>query len=135
MDGGVVGPLGEGQIPEPLAGFLMNISSEILFEGAVDDLGLPIRLRMVRRAHTQLSSTKTEKLPPEMTEEEGVSIGHQAPRKAVMFTHHINETKRNLVSRVLCWKGAEMSPLGVTVNYNQYNRVTVRWREAENEIQ
>lgn len=53
----------------------MNEATKILFNDAVEHLRLPIALGMISHAHAQLGPAEFGKLPPELAEEEGVTVG------------------------------------------------------------
>ena len=50
---------------------VVNKTAEILFNDAIEHLGLPVALGMISCAHAQLGPTLFEKLPPEFLRKMG----------------------------------------------------------------
>lgn len=48
---GIVRPLREVQVSIPVAGFVVDVSSEVLFQGPIDDLSLFVGLRVISGCH------------------------------------------------------------------------------------
>lgn len=125
MNRGIVRPLREVQITIPLTGFVMNVSSEILFQGPINDLSLSVELRVIGGGHAQLCATETEEFLPEMVEEQGVSVGDETSGKAVKFVDEVEEMDCNLVSCVMGGECSKMSPFGIPVDNHHDDRVTL----------
>lgn len=67
----------------------MNLRPQILFEGPIDNLGLAVRLRVVRRAHTELRTTELEQLTSKMADKHRVSVRHDTTGKPVKLADAI----------------------------------------------
>lgn len=132
MDRSIVTPFCQGKISIPLTGLMVNISSEILLEGPVDNFCLSVRLRVVCGTHPQLSTTETEEFLPEMAEEKSVAVGDEASWKAVVFANHVNESSSHLVRGVSGWKSSEMGSLGIAIYYDQnYSMAVGFWKTGD----
>lgn len=132
MNRGIVRPLREVQITIPLTGFVMNVSSEILFQGPINDLSLSVELRVIGGGHAQLCATETEEFLPEMAEEKSVAVGDEASWKAVVFANHVNESSSHLVRGVSGWKSSEMGSLGIAIYHDQnYSMAVGFWKTGD----
>ena len=60
MGQGIVGPFGPHQETTPCGWFLMHKGSQILLDDAIHGFRLSIKLRMVSRAHMELSAAQFE---------------------------------------------------------------------------
>lgn len=71
---GIVRPLRKVQVSKPVAGFVVDVGAEILFQSPIDDLSLSVGLRMIRCRHSKLGAAETEELLPELAEEQSVPV-------------------------------------------------------------
>ena len=69
----------------------MDEGSQILFNYAIQNLCLSINLGVIREAHPQKCHTRTEEFLQESADENGVSVGDQAPENPMDFDDNVDE--------------------------------------------
>lgn len=69
----------------------MDEGSQILFNYAIQNLCLSINLWVIREAHSQKCPTQTEEFLQESADENGVSVGDQAPENPMDFDDNVDE--------------------------------------------
>ena len=83
METGVIPKLRQADPAQPLLGAGMNKAPEKCFEALVHPLRLAIGLRVIGRAHAELSTYQMEQLLPEMAGEDAVAVGDDVGWHAV----------------------------------------------------
>lgn len=113
----------------------MDIWTKVLFQDAVEDLRLAIRLWVVRGTQLDFGATQLKQLMPEVADKNGVSIRHQALQKSMKLADNVNEKKSDLVSWLMRWECPKMCPFGEPVDYDENGAVPLRQWQACNEVE
>lgn len=113
----------------------MDKCPEILLDHAIHHLCLAVRLRMIRRAHLELSATELEKFLPKSTHKKGIMIEDKASGHAVNLSGGLHEYLSHYSSSAMRWKYPNVYPLGETVHHDQHCCVTLRRRQANYKVE
>jgi len=80
----------------PLKGSVNKERPKIVFQALIDNLSLPISLRMVGRRHYQLKTLKLHQFSPKLGSKHRVPIRNQRSRHAMEFQDVLSKEMSNL---------------------------------------
>lgn len=108
----IIPELCEWEPAKPLGWTGVNRATKKIFQALIQSFSLPIRLRVIRGAHHQLSISKHEQLLPEAARENLVTIRDDAMRKSMELVNVISENCGNLESCERVLEGQKVCILG-----------------------
>ena len=124
MDRCVIRPFSKGNVSSPMGRVGMYKRTEILFQCAIKNFGLPVCFGMVRCAHAQLCTAQTKQFTPESTYKNWITVRNQAARDAMVLANHVHEKLGNLKCSEMSGKSAKMSIFRETINNYKDYRMT-----------
>lgn len=89
--GRVIPKLGQLQPFRPFVGVGVHKTAKICFQALIDALRLPVRLRVISRAHSQLSVHQSKQFPPKSAREYLISIRYDGLRQTMQFKDVVKE--------------------------------------------
>jgi hypothetical protein len=85
----------------PLVWFVVDKRAQVLLQNSIQNFSLPVGLRVVRGAHSEFGTTKTEEFSPKVTNENWISVRDKASWNAVVFANYIQEERSHFEGRVI----------------------------------
>ena len=119
----VVAPLCPMKISTPFCRLLMNKGLQVLLECSVDHLGLPICLRVIGGAHTQLGTLQLEELMPESAQKNGIPVRNEASQGTMKLAYCLGKHSGNPGGGITLWKWGKACCLRKAVDNHQNGRV------------
>ena len=98
METGVIPILHQADPAQPLLRAGINKAPEKCFEALVHPLRLAIGLRVVGRAHAELSTCQAKQLLPEMAGEDAIAVGDDVGWHAMQAVNMVKEDLSHLLS-------------------------------------
>jgi hypothetical protein len=96
----VVNEFGDGELRGPVVLLIVDVNTEVLFEGLIDSFGLPVHLWVISSQQVGLDVERSAQGRPELGDEQFSSVGNDVSREAVFREDVLYEESRGGVGSV-----------------------------------